>query len=93
YSGAFAKLSYWRLASGNEVDFIVNDMEAAIEAKATAKVTLDHLKGLRAVAEDHPRVKQRIVVSLERTSRRTKDGILIVPAVEFCGRLSAGDFF
>lgn len=93
YSGAFAKLSYWRLTSGNEVDFIVNDMEAAIEAKATAKVTSDHLKGLRAVAEDHPRVKQRIVVSLERTSRRTEDGILIVPAVEFCGRLSTGDFF
>ncbi|MBI2090069.1 MAG: ATP-binding protein [Deltaproteobacteria bacterium] len=93
YSGAFAKLSYWRLTSGNEVDFIVNDMEAAIEAKATAKVTSDHLKGLRAVAEDHPRIKQRIVVSLERTSRRTEDGILIVPAVEFCGRLSAGDFF
>lgn len=93
YSGAFAKLSYWRLTSGNEVDFIVNDMEAAIEAKATAKVTSDHLKGLRTVAEDHPRIKQRIVVSLERTSRRTEDGILIVPAVEFCGRLSAGDFF
>ena len=93
YSGAFAKLSYWRLASGIEVDFIVNDMEAAIEAKATAKVTSDHLKGLRAVAEDHPRIKQRIVVCLERTSRRTEDGILIVPAAEFCGRLSAGDFF
>lgn len=93
YSGAFAKLSYWRLASGVEVDFIVNDMEAAIEAKATAKVTADHLKGLRALAEDHPRIKQRVVVCLERTTRRTENGILIVPAVEFCHRLSAGDFF
>jgi predicted AAA+ superfamily ATPase len=36
YSEAFAALSYWRLASGIEVDFIVNDMEVAIEAKATA---------------------------------------------------------
>ena len=29
YSEAFATLSYWRLASGIEVDFIVNDMQLA----------------------------------------------------------------
>ena len=93
YSNAFAKLSYWRLASGTEVDFIVNDMELAVEAKATAKVTSDHLKGVRAIKEDHPRLKQRIVVCLERTARRTEDGILILPAVEFCQQLAAGELF
>ena len=93
YSGAFAKLGYWRLASGIEVDFIVNEMQLAIEAKATAKVTADHLKGLRSVAQDHPRIKQRIIVCLEPGSRRTEDGIWILPAVEFCRRLSAGDLF
>lgn len=93
YSQAFAQLSYWRLASGIEVDFIVNDMDLAIEAKATAKVSADHLRGLRAIKEDHPRIKQRIIVSLERTSRRTEDGILILPAAEFCDRLARGDLF
>ena len=93
YSQAFAQLSYWRLASGTEVDFIVNDMELAIEAKATAKVTADHLRGLRAIKEDQPRVKQRIIVSLERTSRRSEDGILILPAAEFCDSLARGDLF
>jgi uncharacterized protein len=93
YSEAFASFSYWRLASGIEVDFIVNEMQAAIEAKAVAKVTSDHLAGLRALAEDHPKVKRRIVACLERTSRRTDDGILIFPASEFCARLNAGDFF
>lgn len=93
YSDAFAKISYWRLASGIEVDFIVNDMQLAIEAKATAKVTSDHLKGLRAVLQDHPKIKQRIIVCLERTRRRTDDDILILPAAEFCDRLGAGDFF
>jgi predicted AAA+ superfamily ATPase len=93
YSQAFAKLSYWRLASGIEVDFIVNDMELAIEAKATAKVSADHLRGLRALKEDQPRVKQRIIVCLERTSRRTEDGILILPAAEFCDSLARGDLF
>lgn len=93
YSEAFANLGYWRLASGIEVDFIVNDMQVAIEAKATAKVTVDHLRGLRALAQDHPRVKQRLLVCLEPKSRRTEDGVLILPAVEFCQLLKSGDLF
>jgi uncharacterized protein len=93
YSNRFAKLSYWRLASGIEVDFIVNDMRLAIEAKATAKVTADHLKGMRTLAQDHPRLKHRIVVCLERNIRRTDDGILILSPAEFRDRLSAGDLF
>lgn len=93
YREAFARLSYWRLASGIEVDFIVNDMQVAIEAKATKKITLDHLKGLRALAHDHPQIKHRVIVCLESTARRTDDGILILPAGEFCDRLSSGDLF
>ena len=91
YREAFERLSYWRLASGIEVDFIVNDIELAIEAKATAKVSADHLRGLRNLKQDHPRVTQRVVVCLESKTRRTEDGILIVPAREFCERLNAGD--
>ncbi|MBW2421358.1 MAG: ATP-binding protein [Deltaproteobacteria bacterium] len=41
-------LSYWRLASGIEVDFVLGDMEIAIEAKSSARITRDHLKGLRS---------------------------------------------
>jgi predicted AAA+ superfamily ATPase len=93
YSNAFAKLAHWRLPSGIKVDFIVNDMQLAIEAKATAKVTADHLKGLREVARDHRGIKQRIIVCLERLSRRTDDGIWILPANEFTKRLSSGDLF
>ena len=93
YSEGFAALSYWRLASGIEVDFIVNEMVLAIEAKATTKVTADHLKGLRALAQDHPRIKQRIVVCLERTGRRTEDGILILPGSDFAERLGGGALF
>jgi predicted AAA+ superfamily ATPase len=93
YTEAFAIVSYWRLASGIEVDFIVNDMQLAIEAKATAKVTADHLKGLRSLVQDHPRIKQRVVVCLEPKSRRTEDGILILPPGDFAKRLGAGDLF
>ena len=34
YSETYNQLSYWRLTTGVEVAFIVNDMEIAIEAKA-----------------------------------------------------------
>jgi predicted AAA+ superfamily ATPase len=92
YAEADAAISYWRLASGIEVDFIVNDMAVAIEAKASAKITSDHLKGLRHLADDH-RVDRRIVVSLETRARRTEDGIEILPARTFARRLSRGEFF
>jgi predicted AAA+ superfamily ATPase len=93
YGEAGATLSYWRLASGIEVDFIVNDMELAIEAKAARKATSDHLKGLRHLRQDHPRIRQRILVCLEPKPYRTEDGISVLPAAEFCARLGAGDLF
>ena len=93
YTKSFATLSDWRLASGIEVDFIVNDMQAAIEAKAAAKITADHLKGLRALAEDHPRIKRRVIVCLEPRRRRTEDGILVVPALQLGQRLKSGELF
>ena len=93
YTKSFATLSYWRLASGIEVDFMVNDMQAAIEAKAAAKITADHLKGLRALAEDHPRIKRRVIVCLEPRRRRTEDGILVVPALQLGQLLKSGELF
>ncbi|MFO7547034.1 MAG: DUF4143 domain-containing protein [Trueperaceae bacterium] len=91
YSEAYTSLSYWRLSTGTEVDFIVNDMGVAIEAKATARVTDHHLKGLRELAADHPEVGQRVVVCLEPSLRQTSDGILILPASEFVQRLGEGE--
>lgn len=84
-------LSYWRLASGIEVDFVLGDMQLAIEAKSSERITRDHLKGLRSLAEDHPRVGRRIVVSREPRARKTDDGIEILPAATFVKRLWAGD--
>jgi hypothetical protein len=80
-------------ASGIEVDFIVNDMQVAIEAKASARIVSDHLNGLRQLAQDHPRVRRRIVVSLEPKARRTDDKIEILPVASFVERLRAGDIF
>jgi predicted AAA+ superfamily ATPase len=93
YHDRFADLSYWRLASGTEVDFIVNAMEVAVEAKATTKVTSDHLKGLRELKVDHPEIKKRFLVSLEPKERRTEDGIWVLPYRAFTSRLWRGEVF
>ncbi len=93
YTEADARLSYWRLASGIEVDFVINDMQVAIEAKATKKITGTHLKGLRHLARDHPGVGRRIIVCLERKPRRTEEGIEVLPAATFIRNLRDGKIF
>jgi len=93
YGEAFAEFYYWRLAGGTEVDFIINDMEIAIEAKAARKITATNLKGLRSLPVDHPRIKRRLVVCCEDKLRTTDDGIEIIPATEFPKLLWKGEFF
>jgi len=90
YSEVNVSLSYWRLASGIEVDFIVDDFRVAIEAKATDKITSDHLKGLRQLVLDHRHVGHRVVVCLEPKRRKTEDGILVLPVKAFVEDLGAG---
>jgi len=84
-------LSYWRLASGIEVDFVLGHMQVAIEAKSSANITWDHLKGLRHLVEDHPHVTRRIVVCREPKARITSDGIEILPDSIFVEKLWDGE--
>lgn len=81
------------LSSGAEVDFIVNDLECAIECKSSAAVQTNHLKGLRELNEEHPAVGRKIVVSREPKSRRTSDGIEILSVADFLTMLWAGELF
>ena len=85
-------LSYWRLAGGTEVDFVLGDMKIAVEAKASARITSKHLRGVRSLKTEHPNVGRRILVCLEPRARRTEDEIDIIPAQEFVGRLWRGEF-
>ena len=93
YNEAFAEFYYWRLAGGTEVDFIINDMEIAIESKATQKIAVTHLKGLRSLKLDHPGIKRRLIVCCEDKPRMTDDGIEIIPAANFTEMLWNGEFF
>ena len=91
YMDVDAELSYWRLPSGIEVDFLLGDIDLAIEAKSSARITRTHLKGLRTLLDEHANAQRRIVVCLEPRARRTDDGIDIIPATTFVNRLWSGE--
>ena len=82
YSERYAELSYWRLTTGTEVDFIINDFDCAIEVKSSTKIFSQHLKGLREVNKEHE-VKKSIIVCLEPKKRKITDNIFIYPVNDF----------
>jgi predicted AAA+ superfamily ATPase len=88
-----AEISFWRLSTGIEVDFIINDMELAIEVKASSSINPGHLRNLRELIKDQPQVKRRIVVCNEKLSRRTEDKIEILSFADFSRQLWAGELF
>ncbi len=89
YSELFYPVSYWRTASGFEVDFIIGDHEIAIEAKSTELANTTHLKGLRRFKEEHS-VRRSILVSLDSKPRKTQDQIEILPWQIFLEQLWGG---
>ena len=91
YSGARADLSYWRLTTGSEVDFVVGNMRLALEVKSATQVVSHHLKGLRDLAVEYPDVARRVVVCRESRRRVTEDGIEILPVEDFVDRLWSGE--
>ncbi len=93
YRERFAEFHYWRLSTGVEVDFIINDLACAIECKSSSNVYRAHLKGLREIKVEHPTVGRRIVVSCVPVSRRTEDGIEILSVADFMDALWDGELF
>ena len=91
YRNIDAKLTYWGLTSQTEVDFLLDDLTVAVEAKSSENITRQHLKGLRSIAVEYPEIAQRVVVCRERRPRLTDDGILILPAERFVERLWNGE--
>lgn len=92
YSELFYDLSYWRLSSGIEVDFILNSGAAAIEAKGKSRLTSRDTRGLLQFYKDFPEVKHLIIVCLEKRMRKTEEGILIIPCKEFTELLWQGNW-
>ena len=73
---------HWRLASGIEVDFVIGHTRVAIEVKSSSRIGAQHLTGLEAIGEDHPKGR-RLLMCLEPKRRVMKGGIEILPVTQF----------
>lgn len=82
-------LSFWRSASGFEVDFVIGD-HTAIEAKAKENLSPNDIKSLRALAEEK-KLKRYLCVSLEPRARRLGE-VTILPLQEFLEALWSGAY-
>jgi len=92
YRSPDLEVRYWRTSTGQEVDFVLNDREAAIEVKASPRVADVALKPLAALADDGA-VGRRVVVCLERQPRVIRDShgpIAVLPIHRFLEELWTG---
>ena len=88
YSGRSFTLHFWRTRGGVEVDFVLYGPDGlfAIEAKNTARLQPQDLRGLRSFKEDYPQSKAYLLY--RGKERLMKDGILCIPCEEFLVALS-----
>ena len=89
YSGLDYPLSYWRTASGSEVDIILGNADIAIEVKSSEHVT-GKVKGLLLFSQENT-CRNKIIVCRESVPRMLENGIEILPWQEFCQRLWSGE--
>ena len=83
-------LHYWRTNTGMEVDFILGDMEVAIEVKSSQRINNTHAKGLRALAECH-QLKNLLVVSFEEEPKNLGGNIRCLFWEDFLKQLWSGE--
>lgn len=88
YSESDKALSYWRTASGYEVDVVIGNGLVAIEFKSSEEVQSKHTKGLKAFSEEYANARL-IVVSMD-INPRILNGVEILPAMGFLKLLWAG---
>ena len=83
-------IRYWRTSTGFEVDFILGDMNAAIEVKGSQRIHTNHTKGLRALMEEHT-VGRAVIVSLEKQPKKLDSSIEVLPWQIFLEALWSGE--
>ena len=83
-------IRYWRTSTGFEVDFVLDNMNVAIEVKGSQRVHSTHTRGLRALLEEHT-VKRAVIVSLEKQPRKLDSSIEVLPWQVFLNTLWSGE--
>jgi predicted AAA+ superfamily ATPase len=89
YSKKDFPISYWRTASGSEVDLILGEADVALEIKASENVG-ERTKGLHLFHEEH-KTRKSLIVSREPRPRRLSSHITVLPWQIFCEMLWEGE--
>jgi uncharacterized protein len=83
-------IRYWRTSTGFEVDFILGNMQVAVETKGSSKVHSAHMRGLKALLEEH-QVQKAIIVALEKQPRMLENKVEVLPWQYFLEMLWTGE--
>jgi predicted AAA+ superfamily ATPase len=89
YSGLDFPISFWRTASGAEVDLILGDPEVALEIKSSENAG-DRTKGLHLFHEEC-HCRKSLIVSRDPLPRKVHSNISVLPWHMFCEMLWSGD--
>lgn len=90
YKNPELEFTFWRTASGLEVDFILNDMEVAIEIKASKRVHETDARALQVLQQENT-VKRSIIVSFESEPKTILNNITCLPCDIFLKQLWSGE--
>lgn len=74
-------LHHWRLASGQEVDFVLEEggQLLPVEVKATTSVTSGDARHLRTFGERHANIRRAVLVSCDPEIRSLGKGVVACP--------------
>lgn len=89
YSGLDFPISFWRTASGAEVDLILGEPEVALEIKSSENAG-DRTKGLHLFHEEY-QCRKSFIVSRDPLPRKLNSKISVLPWHMFCEMLWSGD--
>lgn len=84
-------LHYWRTSTGREVDFILGDMEVAIEIKTSKRIHETDVKALKILQEEQ-KVNRSIIISFETEPKILAGNIECMPWKFFLDKLWNGEF-
>ncbi len=89
YSRLDFPITFWRTASGSEVDLILGDAQIALEVKSSEKAS-ERPKGLHLFNEEH-KCRKSFIVSRDPLPRKLTSNITILPWRTFCEMLWDGE--
>ena len=86
YRNPEMQIHFWRTSTGQEVDFILGDMDLALEIKASARVHETDLRSLKILQEES-KIKKCLIVSLEKNPKILAKNIECLYWKDFVDRL------